>query len=236
MELVSAVIPTYNRFSFLLNTLKSIKNQTYKNIEIIVVNDASTDKEYYKYNWKKENIKIIHLKENSKEKIGFPCAGYVRNQGIKEAKGKYIAFCDDDDIWLPKKIEIQMNEIKKTDVKMCSTDGLIGDGVYDPSKTYKKMNAEYHFMAHKKKYNDKKINFTDFPKFWDYDFICVSNGIICSSVLIEKDLLKKIKMMDHIRNKEDLGCWKKALKFTKNLYIKDICFYYDKCHGKGKNY
>lgn len=92
MDKVSVIIPTYNRFSFLLNTIKSIKEQTYKNIEIIVINDCSIQKEYNEYDWKVNNIIIIHLKENSKKKFGFACAGFVRNKGIEIATGKYIAF------------------------------------------------------------------------------------------------------------------------------------------------
>jgi len=101
MDKVSVIIPTYNRFHYLLNTIKSVQKQTHKNIEIIIVNDCSTQKEYYTYNW--DDINIIHLPENSKKTFGFACAGYVRNKGIEEATGKYIAFCDDDDIWFPKK-------------------------------------------------------------------------------------------------------------------------------------
>ena len=52
MDIVSVIIPTFNRFKYLLNTIKSVKEQTYNNIEIIVVNDCSTEKEYYEYNWK----------------------------------------------------------------------------------------------------------------------------------------------------------------------------------------
>ena len=55
MEKVSVVIPTFNRFNFLLNTIESVKNQTHKNIEIIVVNDCSTQNEYYEYDWDKNN-------------------------------------------------------------------------------------------------------------------------------------------------------------------------------------
>jgi glycosyltransferase involved in cell wall biosynthesis len=63
MELVSVIIPTYNRFKFVLNTIESVKNQTYKNFEIIVINDCSTEKEYYTYDWNTQypDIKIIHL-------------------------------------------------------------------------------------------------------------------------------------------------------------------------------
>ena len=110
MDKISVIIPTYNRFNFLLNTIKSIKEQTYKNIEIIVVNDCSQEKEYYKYDWKINNIIIIHLEENSKNKFGFACAGFVRNKGIEISSGKYIAFCDDDDIWFPEKLKLQINE------------------------------------------------------------------------------------------------------------------------------
>lgn len=133
-DLVSVIIPTYNRFKYLLNTIKSIKEQTYTNIEIIVVNDCSTEKEYYDYNWD-NNVKIIHLDKNSKTLMGYACAGYVRNKGIEKSSGKYIAFCDDDDIWFPNKIEYQIHAIKKTGCKMSSTDGLIGKGVYDSTKS-----------------------------------------------------------------------------------------------------
>ena len=111
---VSVIIPTYNRFQYLLNTIKSVKGQTYSNIEIIVVNDRSTQNEYYDYDWEKNNITIIHLAKNSKEVFGYACAGgYQRNFGIKISTGKYIAFCDDDDIWFPNKIELQIKAMKK---------------------------------------------------------------------------------------------------------------------------
>ena len=61
MDKVSVVIATYNRLHLLLNTIRSVKEQTYTNIEIIVVNDCSTEKEYYEYDWKANNIIIIHL-------------------------------------------------------------------------------------------------------------------------------------------------------------------------------
>ena len=125
MEKVTVIIPTFNRFKYLMNTIQSVKEQTYKNIEIIVVNDCSTQKEYYEYNWQENGIIIIHLDENTKTKVGYACAGYVRNKGIAISTGKYVAFCDDDDIWFPKKIELQINAMIETGCKMSSTDGFI---------------------------------------------------------------------------------------------------------------
>ena len=66
MDKVSVIIPTYNRFKYLMNTLKSVKEQTYSNIEIIVVNDRSSQKEYYEYDWQENNIRIIHLEKKVK--------------------------------------------------------------------------------------------------------------------------------------------------------------------------
>ena len=105
--LVSVVISSYNRFDLLLNAIESVKNQTYKNIEIIVVDDGSTDKRYK--NNDLENVIFLHLDEsNSRNRLGYPSCGYVRNYGFKVSNGKYIAILDDDDYWLENKIEEQV--------------------------------------------------------------------------------------------------------------------------------
>ena len=95
-NLVSVIIPTYNRFKFLLNALRSVKAQTYKNIEIIIINDGSTQQEYYNFNFENEfgkNIKIIHLDENSRKKYNYKSPGaHTRNIGIKNSNGYYLAF------------------------------------------------------------------------------------------------------------------------------------------------
>jgi len=239
MDKVSVIIPTYNRFSFLLNTIKSIKEQTYKNIEIIVINDCSIQKEYNEYDWKVNNIIIIHLKENSKKKFGFACAGFVRNKGIEIATGKYIAFCDDDDIWFSKKIDIQIKAMKDTGCKLSSTDGLIGNGVYNSTLKYKKYNAEHHYKTLQNIYKRKGSNLLDngFPDIWNLNFLKIHNCIICSSVVVEKELLNKINNIKCVKNGiEDYDCWLRVLEHTNSIYVKDICFYYDDKHGDGKNY
>lgn len=239
MDKVSVIIPTYNRFKYLLNTIKSVKEQTYTNIEIIVVNDKSTQVEYYDYDWSSCNVKIIHLEKNSREKFGYGCAGFVRNEGIKLSSGKYIAFCDDDDIWFPNKIEIQLKAMRETGCKMSSSDGLIGNGIFNPTKSYKKYNAEYYYKTLQNIYNRKGSNLLDngFPKIWDLNFLKIHNCVICSSVVIEKTILDKINNMKCVKNgDEDYDCWLRALEYTNIIYVKDICFYYDSGHGDGQNY
>ncbi|MGP4038811.1 glycosyltransferase family 2 protein [Gracilibacillus sp. D59] len=98
--LVSVVIPFYSGLKWLEEALESVNNQTYQNKEIIVINDGSpedTEKVLAKFN---NNIKEV-------KKINEGPAA-ARNYGILESKGKYIAFLDADDIWLPEKLELQV--------------------------------------------------------------------------------------------------------------------------------
>lgn len=239
MEYVSVIIPSFNRFNFLLNAIKSIKSQSYSNIEIIVINDCSSEKEYYEYNWKDNGINIIHLQKNTRELFGFACVGYVRNIGIQNSSGKYIAFCDDDDSWLPSKIELQLNAMKRTGCKMSSTDGLFGFGMYDNTKSYQKFNEEAHIDILKNIYSHTNLLDNGFPELWNKDFITIHNCIICSSVLMEKELLTKINNMKCISMNciipEDYDCWLRALEHTDSVYVKEACVYYDGGHGYGQN-
>jgi len=100
--LVSVIIPSKDRPGFVLKAIESTLRQTYRNIEIIVVDDAS-DPPLLPLLSKNFGDKIICLRHEYSQ--GAPTA---RNLGISNAKGKYIAFLDDDDIWLPRKIEKQM--------------------------------------------------------------------------------------------------------------------------------
>ena len=70
------------------------------------------------------------------------------------------------------------------------------------------------------------------PDIWNLDFLKIHNCVICSSVIVEKELLDKVGGMDNVINgKEDYGCWLKLLEHTNCIYLKDICFYYDLGHG-----
>ena len=106
-ELISVIIPTYNRGNTVVRSINSVLNQTYKNLELIIVDDGSTDNTKELIN----NIKDFRLKYYRFKKNKGACA--ARNYGISVAKGDYIAFQDSDDVWLPNKLDTQLLNIKK---------------------------------------------------------------------------------------------------------------------------
>ena len=237
MEKVSVIIPTYNRFKFLLETIKSVQSQTYKNIEIVIVNDCSTNEEYYNHKFD-SNIIVINNRKNSKNIFGYGCPGYIRNLGIQHATGDYIAFCDDDDIWFSTKIEDQLNEMKSHKCDMSSTEGLIGNGMYKEGEVYKKYNKDYYFKRIKEIYKKKNSNLMDngYPKIWDSKFIKIHNCIITSSVLIKKSIINLVGDMGFERRGQDYEYWKKILNNTNSVYVDKPLFYYNKEHGYGSNH
>jgi len=110
--LVSVIIPTYNRPEFLRRAVDSVVNQTYANIEIIIVDDAS-QVALSGYPSDQREIKVL---ENSENKG----ACYSRNLGLSKAKGDFINFLDDDDILFPEKIE------KQVEVFLAASDPSLG--------------------------------------------------------------------------------------------------------------
>ncbi len=115
MEKVSAIITTHNRAKLLKRAIDSVAGQTYGNIELIIVDDASTDgtEELCRG---LANVNYIRVGEG--ESRG---GNHARNLGILAAKGKYVAFLDDDDCWKPDKIEkqVRLMEEKKCGVVFC---------------------------------------------------------------------------------------------------------------------
>ena len=235
MDLVSVIIPTYNRFSFLLNTIASVHAQTYPAIEIIVVNDCSSEPDYYTYDWKTAGVTMIHLDKNSKECFGFACpGGYQRNFGMKIATGKYVAFCDDDDIWLPRKLDMQLAAMRESGCKMSSTDGFIGQGVYVPSRLYSRYNSEHYFATLNNIYNGALS--AGFPRTWTRDFLRVHNCVICSSVVIDREIINLTGDFVKARYADDYEYWMRVLQYTDSIYVPEPLIYYDNGHGNGQNY
>lgn len=104
---VTVIIPTYNRGNMITRSIQSVLQQTYKEIELIVVDDGSTDNtEQVVRDIKDERLRYIKMEKNCG-----PSA--ARNMGICCAQGQYIAFQDSDDYWYPKKLQIQLAEIER---------------------------------------------------------------------------------------------------------------------------
>jgi len=116
--LVSVIIPTYNRKHVIMHAIQSVMNQTFKDFEIIVVDDGSTDET-------KAYLESLYLPITiiSKENGGVSSA---RNEGIKKAQGKYIAFLDSDDSWLSEKLKAQIEYLESNpSISLVYTDEYI---------------------------------------------------------------------------------------------------------------
>ena len=107
-ELVSIITPTFNAEKFIRATIESVQKQSYQNWEMILVDDASTDQTVTivkEFAQKDDRIKLTELPKNSGN-------GFARNVALEKAVGKYIAYLDADDLWLPVKLERQIQFLK----------------------------------------------------------------------------------------------------------------------------
>ena len=104
--LVSVIIPTYNRSRFLSKSVNSVLKQTYRNLEIIIIDDCSTDNTEFVVGQMSDS-RICYIKNNKNRGIA-----YSLNRGIQKASGAYIAILGDDDEWMNEKIEKQVALIK----------------------------------------------------------------------------------------------------------------------------
>ena len=182
--IISVIIPTYNRENVISNSVKSVLNQNYKYIEILVIDDGSTgntQNELKKI--KDKRIKLIKLNKNRG-------GNYARNVGIKLAKGKFISFQDSDDIYHFDKLKKQMKNLYKfkSDFDFCKVGVHINENktLFYPNKKsvnlIKKVNlydlllSEGNFISTqsilvKKNFIDKYLFDINFPRWQDYDLI-----------------------------------------------------------------
>ncbi|GJQ50989.1 MAG: glycosyl transferase [Candidatus Kuenenia stuttgartiensis] len=163
--LVSVIIPTYNGSRFIKETIQSALDQTYRNLEIIVIDDGSTDNtpEIVKST---NNQKVTYIRQ---ENAG---AAMARNLGINISKGEYIAFLDHDDLWLPHKLERQLLLFGKNPmVAMVYSDTFIID--------------ENNFVTGKFSQKTKFFRGMIFKELFLSCFITILTVIIKRSVFIE---------------------------------------------------
>ncbi len=143
-HLISIIMPAYNVEEYIRATIDSVVNQTYKNWELIIIDDGSTDntasiiKDYVK---KESRIKYL-FQPNSKQAI-------ARNYGISFANGTILAFLDSDDLWLPYKLEKSLNSFESDTYDLLFTESYIASDIYidTNTKSYSKMGVKsrvYH--------------------------------------------------------------------------------------------
>jgi len=232
---VSVIIPSYNRFDFLLDSINSVLMQNYENFEIIVINDGSTEDDYYNYKFPKQ-VSIIHLEENQKNIHGYG-PGSIRNFGTKEATGEYLAFLDDDDIWLEDKLNTQVSQMLEGNFLLSSTEGYYGEGRYDKKQSYLLYNQEKYMKDYKYLY--RKTDFiknNSLPNIWTSEFTNIWNCFITSSVIVQKKLFENLGGFRNLPLWADYDCWKGLQQLTDSLYVDKPLFYFDSLHGYGRNY
>lgn len=142
---ISVIIPTYNRKVKLPACVESVLSQTYENIEVLVVDDASTDgTEELFHEIQDRRLKYLRYEENHG-------ACYARNYGAERSDGELIAFQDSDDIWHPDKLEKQVAFMEKEQVDMCfcgmNRVAANGNHFHFPVHTFHKEHAVEEFLA-----------------------------------------------------------------------------------------
>lgn len=186
---VSVIIPTYNRAAVLGRSIQSVLDQTFQDFELIIVDDASEDKTSdVVHNFGMSNIRYVRHEKN----LG---PGSARNTGINLAQGKYIAFQDSDDQWLPEKLEkqIQYFDSASPDVGVVYSCLLRMNGsrtVHIPPEKIGRMEGDIH--------RD----------------ICKGNFIAMPAVLVKKECFAKAGIFDdHLHQYEDWDMWIRISKY-----------------------
>lgn len=175
-ELVSVIMPTYNAGKFLSDSIASVLNQTHKNLELLITDDCSTEPETLeileRYSKADSRVKVEYLKENKG-------AGYARNQSIKRAMGRYIAFCDGDDRWMADKLERQIAYMERKSCALCSTSYIICDE------------------------DGEETGISISPERITYGMLKRDNKIGCSTAIYDTQLLGRKFYMPTLRKRQD---------------------------------
>lgn len=185
-ELISIITPVYNCEKLLSKTIECVINQTYQNWEMILVDDCTPDnsaKIIKKYISKDKRIKYFKLNKNSG-------AAIARNKGLKESKGRFIAYLDSDDLWKSEKLERQVKFMLNNNYAFTCTD-------------YEKIDE-----------GGKSLNkIIKIPNKVDYNLFLRNTIIQTVGVMVDTKLTgKKILEMPNIRRRQDAATWCQLLK------------------------
>jgi len=188
---VSVVIPAFNQAAYLVLALESVQNQSYKNLEIIIVDDGSTDNtRQLVLEYAKNDPRIIYIHQENDRSFGLGS----RNWGILNATGDWIALLDQDDIWYPRKIEDQLNlSIQHPDAGciFCPVDFIDENGLITGTQ-----------------------NVAD-SSVYSYETLLADNKIYVSSGVFKRKLLSKAGLPNESSGYADWSLWLSLSKHTK---------------------
>lgn len=191
--LVSVIIPAYNSGKYIAQAIDSVLGQTYGPIEIIVINDGSTDDTGDIVKAYGDKVRSIHQENQG------PSA--ARNAGITGAKGEYIAFLDADDAWLPGKIEKQVKVMEKRPEL-----GLVCSGSYVVDKDDRVITE----------WNMPESGEETFESVYDQNFI------LCLTVMVRKECLDKVGLFDgSLFLSQDYDLWLRIIKHYPFHYVNE---------------
>jgi GT2 family glycosyltransferase len=194
--LVSVIIPTYNRLGKLKNAVESVLSQTYENYEIIIVNDAGEDVTRVINEFNNGKLKLL----NSSMNKGLAAA---RNIGIKAAKGEYIAFLDDDDIFYKNHLQVAINNLDSLN-KVIYTDAV--------RKTYLKDGEKYILQSETVPYSID----------YDRNKVLIGNIAPVNCFVFEKSLIEKAGTFDEsLPVLEDWEFWLRLSTIANFKHIKE---------------
>lgn len=195
-NLVSIIMPSYNTMDYIAETIESVINQSYSNWELIIVDDCSTDKtdDVVKPFLGDKRIRYIKNETNSG-------AAVSRNRALREAKGKWIAFLDSDDLWKPEKLEKQIDFMKSHDYHFSYT---------NYSEIDKDGNKTNVTVTGPKRIN--KIGFFNY---------CWPG---CLTIMYNSDVVGLVQIAD-IKKNNDYAMWLKVCKKA-DCYLLDECLAY----------
>jgi len=205
--LVTVLIASYNSSDYISETIDSVLNQTYKNFELIVVDDGSTDNTIdilESFSKKDQRVKFYEISHSGRPAIPF-------NYGLRIAKGKYAAFLGSDDIWKKEKLNEQIKYLEKhlEDVLVYSMSVTFGDvNIFSP--LYEVLPLPFRAAKNKQ------------------DLINIGNTLPASSVLARLDIIKKVNYHDEDPELklEDYHLWLKMTDCGTMGFIPKILVYY----------
>lgn len=214
--LVSIIVITYNSSKYVIETLNSAKNQTYKNIELIISDDCSTDETVEickKWIENNKNIfvrtKLVTIDKNS----GIPANC---NRGIKEAKGDWVRFIAGDDALFKDAVENAISYILLNNkIKILTSSKAIYKDTFDDDNLMK--------IVHEiKTKNERGENFYDLPAKEQYQSLLYSNKVNPTGLLVSKELLMKIDGFDErLKFLEDYPFFLKITKAGVKIFCMD---------------